>query len=45
MAELTGICQEYDARKLSAQDLWQRYCCIDADTGEIKQKKSYFETL
>lgn len=38
MAELTRIYEEYDARRMFSQDLWARYCCIDAETGEIKQK-------
>lgn len=38
MPELTTIYAEYDAKRLSDQDLWGRYCCIDAKTGEVKQK-------
>lgn len=36
--ELTRIYEEYDARRMTSQDLWERYCCIDPETGEIKQK-------
>lgn len=38
MTELTTIFDEYDAKKMSGRDLWDRYTCIDGDTGLIKLK-------
>lgn len=38
MAELFQIYEEYDAKRMTANDLWDRYTCLDGETGLIKQK-------
>ncbi|WP_323765501.1 hypothetical protein [Marinovum sp.] len=38
MPELSTIFEEYDAKRMRADDLWNRYSCLDGDTGLIKQK-------
>ncbi len=38
MPELFRIFEEYDAKRMSGRDFWNRYCCIDGDTGAIRQK-------
>lgn len=40
MTELSRIFEEYDAERMSGKDLWSRYCCLDADTGMVKEKNS-----
>lgn len=38
MAELNTIYKEYDAGRMKSLDLWDRFCCIDAATGTVKEK-------
>ena len=38
--ELARIFEEYDAQRMSGQDLWARYSCLDGDTGLVKEKNS-----
>ncbi len=38
MTELLAIFKEFDAKRMSGRDLWDRYCCIDGETGVVKQK-------
>jgi hypothetical protein len=38
MPELSRIFEEYDARRMGAGDLWDRYSCLDPVTGEVKEK-------
>lgn len=38
MTELSTIYDEYDAGRMTSKDLWDRFTCIDAETGLIKEK-------
>lgn len=46
MTELHRIYEEYDAKRMTSNDLWDRFSCIDANTGLVRQKvqtKNNFE--
>lgn len=38
MAELIGVYREYDEKRMTTDDLWGRYTCLDGATGLIKEK-------
>lgn len=38
MSELRRIYDEYDAKRMTSKDLWDRFTCIDAETGLVKEK-------
>lgn len=38
MTELSRIYDEYDAGRMTSKDLWDRFTCIDGETGIVKEK-------
>ncbi|WP_424940426.1 hypothetical protein [Aliiroseovarius sp. S253] len=38
MSELCTVYQELDAGRMIGRDFWDRYCCLDAETGVVKEK-------
>ncbi|WP_413717391.1 hypothetical protein [Silicimonas sp. MF1-12-2] len=45
MAELATIYQEYDAKRMNGSDFWDRFCCIDADSGLVTHKNQTIRHL
>lgn len=38
MPEIRRIYDEFDAKRMKANDLWDRFSCLDGETGLIKEK-------